>query len=304
MKGLYVITQNDILKSPKKDDAIAISSFPIDSHDCQRIAVEGGGVINEGTIFPVRNQKLKQGYAYHVPYRSILPKPEQCDNLLVPVALSCTHVGISSLRIEGAWMVIGQAAGIAAALAADQDVAVQDLKYERLRRALLRQEQVLELPDLPGPTPTGDSIPATSLQGIVLDDNVAKLTGDWSRSTNFKPYIEDGYIFNGEKGSKAKGDGEATATFRFKVQKSGDYALSMAYSAHPTRAGNVPVTVSGGGITKKFIIDQTKAPQDGQPFRRLGVVQLQGQGETTITVNNRGTTGFVIVDAFRLLPLK
>ena len=70
-------------------------------------------MINEGTIFPVRNQKLRRGYAYHVPYRSILPKPEQCDNLLVPVALSCTHVGISSLRIEGAWMVIGQGAGVA-----------------------------------------------------------------------------------------------------------------------------------------------------------------------------------------------
>ena len=146
MKGLYVLSQNDILKSPRKDDPIAISSFPIDSHDCQRVAIEGGGVINEGTIFPVRDQKLKQGYAYHVPYRSILPEPVQCDNLLVPVALSCTHVGISSLRIEGAWMAIGQGAGIAAALAADQDVAVQKLKYKTLREGLLRQNQVLELP--------------------------------------------------------------------------------------------------------------------------------------------------------------
>ena len=164
MKGLYVLSQNDILKSPRKDDPIAISSFPIDSHDCQRVALKGGGVINEGTIFPVRNQKLRQGYAYHVPYRSILPKPDQCDNLLVPVALSCTHVGISSLRIEGAWMVIGQSAGIAAALAAGQDVAVQDLKYERLRRALLRQKQVLKLPDLPAPPSLGDTVPATSLK--------------------------------------------------------------------------------------------------------------------------------------------
>ena len=81
------------------------------SRDCQRIAFQGGGVINEGTIFPVRRANPKQGYAYHVPYRSIVPKPEQCDNLLVPVALSCTHVGISSLRIEGAWMIIGQSAG-------------------------------------------------------------------------------------------------------------------------------------------------------------------------------------------------
>lgn len=153
MLGMYVLSQKDILEAPEKDDPIAISSFPIDSHDCRRIALKGGGVINEGTIFPVRRSS-GQGYAYHVPYRSILPKAEQCDNLLAPVALSCTHVGISSLRIEGAWMAIGQGAGIAAALAADQDVAVQDLAYDKLRERLLAHKQVLDLPnvaDLPAP---------------------------------------------------------------------------------------------------------------------------------------------------------
>jgi len=144
MKGLSVISQKDILDDPVKDDAIAISSFPIDSHDCQRIALEGGGVINEGTIFPVR--KGNRGYAYHVPYRAILPEPTQCTNLLVPVALSCTHVGISSLRIEGAWMVIGQSAGVAAALAAREGVTVQALPYASLRERLLAQGQVLDLP--------------------------------------------------------------------------------------------------------------------------------------------------------------
>ena len=147
MRGLYVISQRDILESPEKDDPIAISSFPIDSHDCQRVALKGGGVINEGTIFPVRRIP-GQGYAYHVPYRAVLPKADQCDNLLVPVALSCTHVGMSSLRIEAAWMVIGQAAGVAAALAAKLDVAVQHLDYAKLREQLLAQKQVLELPDV------------------------------------------------------------------------------------------------------------------------------------------------------------
>ena len=120
-------------------------SFPIDSHDCQRVAFEGGGVINEGTILPVRKQTPKQGFASHVPYRSILPRPDECSNLLVPVALSCTHVGISSLRIEGTWMILGQSAGVAAALSARQGVAVQDLEYVALRRRLLAQGQVLEL---------------------------------------------------------------------------------------------------------------------------------------------------------------
>jgi hypothetical protein len=146
MQGMYVISQKDIMEEPTKDDAIAISSFPIDSHDCQRVALKDGGVINEGTIFPVRQKNTGHGYAYHVPYRSILPKPEQCTNLLVPVALSCTHVGISSLRIEGAWMIIGQGAGIAAALAANADLTVQKLPYTTLRERLLAQGQALELP--------------------------------------------------------------------------------------------------------------------------------------------------------------
>lgn len=146
MKGVYVISQKDILESPQKEDPIMISSFPIDSHDCQRVALKEGGVINEGTIFPVRNEKLGQGYSYQVPYRAILPKPAQCSNLLVPVALSCTHVGISSIRVEPTWMLLGQSAGIAAALAASAEVTVQDLPYPKLRERLIAQGQVLDLP--------------------------------------------------------------------------------------------------------------------------------------------------------------
>lgn len=155
MKGMYVISQKDIINHPEKDDPIAISSFPIDSHDCQRIALKDGGVINEGTIFPVRVPGSNLGYAYHVPYRSVLPQAKQCNNLLVPVALSCTHVGISSLRIEGAWMVIGQGAGVAAAMAAKQNIAVQELAYPKLRERLLAQGQVLQLPPPPKPTAKG-----------------------------------------------------------------------------------------------------------------------------------------------------
>ena len=148
MRGMYVLSQKDILVEPEKDDPIVISSFPIDSHDCQRVALKDGGVINEGTIFPVRRKNPKQGYAYHVPYRSILPKPAECSNLLVPVALSCTHVGISSIRVEPTWMILGQSAGIAAALTAknEHELSVQKLPYPNLRERLLAQGQVLDLP--------------------------------------------------------------------------------------------------------------------------------------------------------------
>lgn len=303
MKGLYVITQKDILETPEKDDPIAISSFPIDSHDCQRIAITGGGVINEGTIFPVRRIP-GQGYAYQVPYRAIVPKPQQCDNLLVPVALSCTHVGISSLRIEGAWMVIGQGAGIAAALSAAQDVAVQQLEYDTLRERLLAQRQVLDLPEVAELPSTTGAIAAKTLTGIVLDDADAKLTGVWSRSTNFKPYIESGYRFSGQSDAETKGDGSVTATFRFKVPKSGRYQLLMAYSAHETRAKNVPITVSSGTHRKRIMVDQTLPLPEGQPFRPISTIDLSTETETVIEVTNADTTGFVILDALQLLPME
>src|SRR6187549_2374368 len=105
MQGLYVVSQKDIREEPRKDDPIVVSSFPIDSHDCQRVALKDGGVINEGTIFPVRLPGRRHGPAYHVPYRSILPRQNECENLLVPVALSCTHVAISSIRVEPTWMI-------------------------------------------------------------------------------------------------------------------------------------------------------------------------------------------------------
>jgi hypothetical protein len=297
LKGLHVISQKDIVDEPEKDDPIAISSFPIDSHDCQRIALKDGGVINEGTIYPVRSkQKPHQGYAYHVPYRAVLPKAEQCDNLLVPVALSCTHVAISSLRIEGAWMVIGQGAGVAAALSARNDVAVQDLAYPKLRERLLAQGQALDLP------PASDSIDTGKLAGIVLDDAEAELTGDWSRSATFKPYIGKGYAFCGENDTAATEQEQAQAIFRFKAPTTGAYDLLMAYSPHETRAANVPVTVTSGAHESVFSVDQTRPLPPKQHFARIGSVELEADLESTITIGNKQTTGFVILDALQLLP--
>jgi FAD dependent oxidoreductase len=304
MKGQYVISQKDILDSPEKDDAIAISSFPIDSHDCQRVALKDGGVINEGTIFPVRYANPKVGYAYHVPYRAVLPKPEQCNNLLVPIALSCTHVAISSLRIEGAWMAIGQGAGVAAALAAKQNVAVQDLAYPALRERLLAQGQVLDPPEAPKtkPVPRAGLLPVDLLPGIVLDDTSAELTGDWVRSTNFKPFIGNGYVVSGSKNSP--GDGKASATFRFRAPKSGEYRLLMAYSAHETRARNVPFTVRCGTRESAFTVDQTLPLPAGQSFQPVGTVKLEANVDSSIQIRNTGTTGFIILDAVHLVPIE
>jgi len=145
MLGETVMTQADIRKTITKNDSIGIGSFPVDSHDCQRVATEDGGWLNEGTIFPVHMAGAKYGQPYQLPYRAILPKRAECDNLLVPVCLSASHVALSSIRVEPTWMVLGQSSGIAAALAAKRDVAVQDLPLADLQQQLREAKQVLDL---------------------------------------------------------------------------------------------------------------------------------------------------------------
>ena len=302
MDGRFTLTQKDVLEDPKKDDAIAISSFPIDSHDCRRIALPDG-VINEGTIFPVRMPGRRHGYAYHIPYRAITPSASECSNLLVPVALSATHVAYSSVRVEPTWMAIGQSAGVAAALAAKEGVTVQALDYPTLRIRLLAQKVVLDLPVLP---PVGKvarssgpiSIDLKSLPGLILDDSQAELSGDWERSTNFKPHVGTGYLHD-----EQRSDGKSHAVFRFKGPADGEFVLRMAYSAHETRTTRLPVTIVGGGTEQSVTVDQTQPLPAGEAFREVGRIRLRLDMDYTITVTNQDTKGFVILDAFQLLPV-
>ena len=302
MDGRMILTQNDVLKDAQKEDPIAISSFPIDSHDCRRLALPDG-VINEGTIFPVRMPGRRHGYAYHVPYRAITPSASECSNLLVPVALSATHVAYSSVRVEPTWMAIGQGAGVAAALAAKAGVTVQALDYPTLRTRLLAQKVVLELPVLP---PVGKvarssgpvSIESKSLPGLILDDAQAELSGDWERSTNFKPHVGTGYLHD-----EQRSNGKSRAVFRFKGPADGEFALRMAYSAHETRTTRLPVTIGGGGTEQSFTVDQTQPLPAGEAFREVGRIRLRQGMDYTLTVANEDTKGFVILDAFQLLPV-
>ena len=302
LDGRYTLTQKDVIDEPKKDDPIAVSSFPIDSHDCRRIALPDG-VLNEGTIMPVRIPGRPHGYAYHIPYRAITPATSECSNLLVPVALSATHVAYSSVRVEPTWMTIGQSAGIAAALAAKEGVTVQSLDYGRLRARLLAQRQVLDLPVLP---PVGKiarssgpvSIDEKSLPGLILDDTQAELSGEWERSTNFKPHVGTGYLHD-----EQRSDGKSRAVFRFKAPDDGEFELRMAYSAHETRTTRLPVTLTDGTATQSIVVDQTAPLPAGEAFRPISRVRLRKGVEYTLTVTNQDTNGFVILDAFQLLPV-
>jgi FAD dependent oxidoreductase len=82
---------------------------------------------------------------YPIPYRSLVPRREDAENLLVPLCLSASHVAFGSVRMEPTLMLLGHAAGVAAAQAARRDVAVQDVDVTALQRDLRDAGQVLAL---------------------------------------------------------------------------------------------------------------------------------------------------------------
>ncbi len=137
----YVMTQANCERERVAEDSIGLASYPMDSHFCQRVVVEENGkttVRNEGGF----GHKCRKG-PYPVAYRSIVPKKGECTNLLVPVSLSASHAAFGSIRMEPVFMILGQSAGTAAALAIEENTAVQDVPYDKLKELLVKQGQRL-----------------------------------------------------------------------------------------------------------------------------------------------------------------
>jgi len=136
----YVMTQHDCESKREVKDSVGLASFGMDSHVVQYYVNEQGYVRRDGTIWRVPPKP------YGISYRSIVPRREECENLLVPVCLSASHVAHGSIRMEPVFMVLGQSAATAASLAIAGGVAVQNVQYAQLRERLLRDKQIIEWP--------------------------------------------------------------------------------------------------------------------------------------------------------------
>jgi hypothetical protein len=139
MIGEYVMTQHDIQDNLTKPDSIGMGSYQSDSHNVQRTPAADGSVQNEGDMYvPTR--------PYQIPYRMILPKHSEAENLLVPVCFSASHVAYSTLRMEPQYMIIGQAAGVAAAIAIHSHTSLYNISVPALQDELQKEHAVLQLP--------------------------------------------------------------------------------------------------------------------------------------------------------------
>ena len=139
----FVMTERNLRGLDPTPDPIGLGSYNLDSHNVRRYVDAQGHVRNEGNI------EVSPGRVYQISYRAIVPKRGEAGNLLAPVAVSASHIAYGSIRMEPVFMILGQSAGAAAALALDDHVAVQDVAYDRLRAMLVAEGQIVDLPAPP-----------------------------------------------------------------------------------------------------------------------------------------------------------
>jgi len=143
MKSSYVLTQKDLEGGTDPDDPVGLASYGVDDWPYATYPLDGKVALSGGEFSILYLDKQHKGI-YKIPYRSITPLKKECDNLLVPVCCSASHIAMTSIRMEPVWMILGESAGIAAAMALQSHIPVQQVDYGRLRSRLLEIGQVLE----------------------------------------------------------------------------------------------------------------------------------------------------------------
>ncbi len=291
MIGHFIMTENELMKRRPTPDSVGMGSYTIDSHNVQRYVTPEGYVQNEGDVgVPIR--------PYPIAYGSLVPKKGQADNLYSTICVSSSHIAYGSIRMEPVFMILGQSAALAAAIAIDDGLAVQDVPYGKLREKLLQAGQVLQHASSDEPITTKrPSLMPDKLPGVVVDDDQADRQGNWVVSNANGGFVGSGYRHDGDQRN-----GKSVARFEAKIPKAGKYEVRLSYPPNNNRSSKVRVEVVHAKGSQIEWIDQKKKPDIDSMFVSLGVYDFSDAQPAAVVVSNSEANGFVIVDAVQWLP--
>ena len=282
MIGAYVMTQANCEGKEIVPDAVGMAAYTMDSHNCQRIVIEKGGVKmvkNEGDVqvggFP----------PYPISYRSLLPKEEQCKNLLVPVCLSASHIAYGSIRMEPVFMVMAQSATVAAVMSINNKVGLHQVNIKELQQKLI-----------------SDPLVDGSLPEIMVDNDSknVQVIGVWKKDTagayGFSMYSDDG-----------KGKENKSVRFLPELKTSGNYHIYIYFPKMPKGSSRTSVVIYDGLKNNASIIEAATVKVAGQTSGEwvdLGIYSLKKEGKPFVEINNKNADGIIVADAVLFVPAK
>jgi hypothetical protein len=277
MIGEYVMTQANCMGTKKADDGVGMAAYTMDSHNVQRLAVNGM-VKNEGDVqiggFP----------PYPISYRSLVPKAAECGNLLVPVCLSATHIAYGSIRMEPVFMVLAQSAAVAAVTAIDKRTTVQMVNVKLIQQKL----KVDPLAD------------GSTSEVLVDNDDKASviLTGDWTPVKAPGGYAQ-GYVADTLFNQKI-----STARFSPVIAKPGDYNVYVYCPLTSNGTSKLSLTVFDSKMKKDVIISpplKVEGQTSGE-WVSAGKFHFAAGRSNYVLITTSGADGIVIADAVLFVP--
>lgn len=307
LQGDVVLTPEDIVGKREFPDGCVPTTWDLDLHYPKEQYAAGA----QGFPFISRAQfgkgvDKKQGYP--VPYRCFYSK--NIENMFMAGrCISVTHEALGTIRVMRTCGMMGEVVGKAAYISVRHqttprgvyDQYLDDLKDLMRQPGAMRRDNLEAALYLPKnakamPEVVHDSLDAKALEGIVIDDADAELTGKWTTGDGLKGYVGEGYRYTSEKG--------ASARFAFAVKQSGRYEVRVLWQPHENRAKNAPVSVLSAGGEKSFTVDESKEGELDKGFHSLGSFEFKAGEEAAVIFRTAGAKGNVHIDAVQVVPAK
>ena len=277
MLGAYIMTEANCLRKEVVKDGVGMAAYTMDSHNCERIVVNGM-VKNEGDV------QLKGVQPYPVSYRAITPKVVECNNLLVPVCLSASHMAYGSIRMEPVFMVLAQSAALATCMAIDGNTTVQQIDTKQLQARLKTN-------------PLADN----SIPEILVDNDDSEhivVKGEWKKETNggYGPSL---LISTTRSGAEAR--------FIPTILQGGTYTIYIYCPKLQDASTGIPVKIFDGRKTVNTTVNKNDIKVSGQTSGEwvfINRVMLPAGNKAYVQVSTDGADGAVAADAVLFVPVQ
>jgi hypothetical protein len=278
MIGEYVMTQANCQGKEIVKDGIGMAAYTMDSHNAERIVVNGM-VKNEG------DAQIGGFGPYPISYRSLVPKPNECDNLLVPVCLSASHIAYGSIRMEPVFMMLGQSAAVAACVAIDDKITVQKVNVKKIQ-SILKTNPLAD-----GSTPE-----------ILVDNDDATgvtISGNWKRKANYEGCYGPSVLVNDSAKSRDY------VRFAPDIKKGGTYKVYTYIAKATGITSHITLLINDGKNEKNIDIDTGDIAVKGQTegeWVPLGQYHFLAGYKSYVSITGRNSDGKVLADAVLFIP--